>query len=384
VARDTLKTVNLGRELEHPVQAGHPWIYRDALPRHSLTTGEWVRVEAGRAVAYGLYDDEGAIAVRLFSRLALPDRAWFEERVREAIELRSRLEGTGTDAYRLIHGEGDGLPGIVVDRYGRQGVLKVYSEGVREALPPLIRALTSALDLRGLSERIETGLESRYGQLPPPESTVSENGLKLLANLHEGQKTGLFLDQRDNRATVRGLAGGSSVLNLFSYNGGFSVTALAGGATRVVSVDLAGAALRDAERTVALNGFPAERHETVAADVFDYLADGGSQRYGLVVCDPPSLAHAKRSRHVALRAYRRLNAAAMRRVEPGGLLATSSCTAQVSPEAFRQVIGEAAGEAGVRAQIVHEAGQPVDHPVPAHFPEGRYLKFLVLRLLGPA
>jgi 23S rRNA (cytosine1962-C5)-methyltransferase len=122
----------------------------------------------------------------------------------------------------------------------------------------------------------------------------------------------------------------------------------------------------------------------VAADVFDYLADGGSQRYRLVVCDPPSLAHAKRSRHAALRAYRRLNAAALRRVEPGGLLATSSCTAQVSPEAFRQVIGEAATEAGVRAQIVHEAGQPVDHPVPAHFPEGRYLKFLVLRVLGPA
>jgi 23S rRNA (cytosine1962-C5)-methyltransferase len=379
-----LKTLNLGKELERPVQAGHPWVYRDALPRHALETGEWVRVEAGTAAAYGLYDAEGAIAVRLFSRLALPDRSWFADRVREALDLRSGLEASGTDAYRLLHGEGDGLPGIVVDRYGRHAVLKVYSQGVRAALPPVVKALTSALDLRGLSERHEAGLERVYGQLPPPEVTVSENGLRMLANLHEGQKTGLFLDQRDNRATVRRLASGREVLNLFSYNGGFSVSALAGGATRVVSVDQAEAALRDADRTVALNGFDVERHSSVAADVFDFLAGGGTQRFGLVICDPPSLAHAKRSRHVALRAYRRLNASALARVSAGGLLATSSCTAQVSPEAFRQVVADAAGEAGVRAQVVHEAGQPVDHPVPTHFPEGRYLKFMVLRVTGPA
>jgi 23S rRNA (cytosine1962-C5)-methyltransferase len=379
-----LKTLSLGRELEKPLLAGHPWVYRDALPRHALETGEWVRLEAGRAVAFGLFDSEGAIGVRVFSRTDVPDRDWFAARVLEALELRSGLEATGTDAYRLIYGEGDGLPGIVVDRYGRHGVLKVYSEGVRPVVPFLIKALTTATDLRSISERREAGLESRYGQLPPPETTVNENGLRLLANLHEGQKTGLFLDQRDNRATVRRFARDRTVLNLFSYNGGFSVSALAGGATRAVSVDMAAPALRDAERSVELNGFGPERHETVTADVFEYLAGEPRELFGLVVCDPPSLAHAKRSRHAALRAYRRLNTGALSRVTPGGYLATSSCTAQVSPEAFRQVVGEAATEAGVRAQIVHEAGQPLDHPVPAHFPEGRYLKFLVLRVLGPA
>ncbi|HEX7004192.1 MAG TPA: class I SAM-dependent rRNA methyltransferase [Trueperaceae bacterium] len=379
-----LRTLNLGKDLEKAVSSGHPWVYRDSLPRHSATTGEWLRVEAGKASAYGLYDEEGAIAVRIFSSEGLPDKRWFAERVEEALELRSDLIGSGTDAYRLVYGEGDGLPGVVVDRYGRYAVAKAYSPGVRSILSPIVKALASAIDLRGVSERSAAGLEPLYGQLPPPELTVEENGLRLLANLYEGQKTGLFLDQRDNRATVRGFAGGRSVLNLFSYNGGFSVSALAGGATSVVSVDMSEPALEDARRTVRLNGFDQARHETVTADVFEYLASGSTDRYGLVVCDPPSLAHAKRSRHAALRAYRKLNRGAFSRVEPGGLLATSSCTAQVSPEEFRRVVAEAAAEAGLRAQIVHEAGQPLDHPVPAHFPEGRYLKFLVLRVLEPA
>lgn len=376
-----LKTLNLGKELEKPIAAGHPWVYRDALPRHSLSSGEWVRLEAGRAVAFGLYDEAGAIAVRVFSRQALPEPSWFNARVREAVELRSELLTGGTDAYRLIYGEGDGLPGIVLDRYGRFAILKVYAEGVRPAVAPVVKAVTSALDLRSISERGHDGLEAVYGELPPPEVTVNENGMKLLANLHHGQKTGLFLDQRDNRLTVRKLAAGKDALNLFSYNGGFSVSALIGGAGRVVSVDVAQAALRDAERTVLLNGFGPDQHQTVAADVFDYLAQGDSSRFGLVICDPPSLAHAKRSRHAALRAYRRLNASALRKVRPGGIMATSSCTAQVSPSAFREAVAEAAVEAGVRAQVVHEAGQPLDHPVPTHFPEGRYLKFLVLRVL---
>ena len=378
-----LRTVNLGRDLEKVLSSGHPWVYRDALPRHRARTGEWLRLEAGKAVAFGLYDEEGAIAVRLFSRHAVPDQEWLGRRVEEAQELRQSLVDSGTDAYRLIYGEGDGLPGIVIDRYGRHAVAKVYSEAVRGLLPGVVKALTSQVELRGVSERGEAGLEPLYGQLPPPELTVNENDLRLLANLYEGQKTGLFLDQRDNRATVRRFARARSVLNLFSYNGGFSVAALAGGASSVVSVDIAEAALADAARAVALNGFDAQRHETVVADVFDYLSAEPSPRYGLVVCDPPSLAHAKKSRHAALRAYRRLNRGAFARVAPGGYLATSSCTAQVPPEEFRRVVAEAAAEAGVRAQVVHEAGQPIDHPVPAHFPEGRYLKFLVLRVLEP-
>lgn len=387
---NSLKTVTLARDLERPLGSGHPWVYRDALPPTKLRTGEWMRLVAGRSTAFGVYDEDGPIAVRVFSRQEVPDRDWFAARAREALGLREAVASGGNDTYRLVHGEGDGVPGVVLDRYGRHAILKAYSPGVREAAGQLVNAITSQVALRGVSERRETGLEPVYGELPPPELTVTENGLELLVNPYEGQKTGLFLDQRDNRATVRRLAPGRTVLNLFSYNGGFSVAALAGGARSVVSVDVSGPALRDAERTVERNGFEPSKHRGVAADVFEYLSEGAGgagaadgDRFGLVVCDPPSFAHAKRSRHAALRAYRRLNALALARVEPGGLLATSSCTGQVSPEEFRKAVAQAADQAKVRAQVIHEAGHPADHPVPAHFPEGRYLKFLVLRVLKP-
>lgn len=378
-----LPTLRLDRKLEPALASGHPWIYRNHLPPHDLAAGDWVRLEAGGAHAVGRYDAEGPIAVRIFSRERIPDRAWLEARVREALALRSRLPAGGTDAYRLLYGEGDGLPGIVADRYGRFAVVKAYAAGVEDLLPEVARTLGRELRLKGVVRRGADGLEELWGEPPPPEETVTENGLRFLANLYEGQKTGLFLDQRDNRQTLRGVAEGRTVLNLFAYSGGFSVYALAGGATRAVSVDTAEPALRDADRNVALNGLDADRHEALVADVFELLPRlaAAAERYDLVVLDPPSLARAKSSRHAALRAYRRLNADALRVVEPGGLLATASCTSQVPPEAFRQVVGEAAAEAGVRAQVLHEAGHPLDHPVPAAFPEGRYLKFLLLRVL---
>lgn len=380
----SLPTLNLGAGLERALASGHPWIYRNHLPPHQLETGEWVRLEAGRASAVGLYDAEGAIGVRLFAwDGAVPDRAWLHERVRRALALRELIPG-GTDAYRLLYGEGDGVPGVVADRYGRFVVMKSYAPSVARLLPDVAWALAKELRLKGVTWRHEGGLEPLWGELPPPELTVAEHGLKFLANLHEGQKTGLFLDQRENRQTVRGLSRGRRVLNLFSYNGGFSVYALAGGAAQVTGVDVAPAANRDAERNVALNGLPAERHQALSADAFalldEYAAAG--RRFGLVVLDPPALAKAEKRYHAALRAYERLNAAALRLLEPGGLLASSSCTARLAPEAFKKVLADAASAAGVRAQVVHEAGQPLDHPVPLAFPEGRYLKFVVLRVAG--
>lgn len=379
----SLPTLNLGPKLEPALASGHPWIYRNHLPRHELQTGDWLRLEAGRASAVGLYDAEGAIGVRLFSREAVPDRAWLREKVVSALALR-RLVPAETDAYRLIYGEGDGLPGVVADRYGRYAVLKSYAASVERLLPDVAWALAKELKLRGVLWRKAAGLEPLYGELPPPELTVSENGLKFIANLFEGQKTGLFLDQRENRQTVRRLSAGRTVLNLFSYNGGFSVYALAGGARRVVSVDIAAAAVRDAERNAELNGFSPSLHQGMKADVFERLEafERSGERFGLVVLDPPSLAKDKKSRHAALRAYEKLNVAAMRCLEPDGLLATSSCTSQVSSEAFKEMLSVAARAAGVRAQLVHEAAQALDHPVPLHFPEGRYLKFVVLRVTG--
>jgi 23S rRNA (cytosine1962-C5)-methyltransferase len=216
--------------------------------------------------------------------------------------------------------------------------------------------------------------------------SVQEHGLRFLANLHHGQKTGLFLDQRENRATIRRYAGGRRVANLFSYSGAFSVHALAGGAVRAVDVDVAAGALRDAERNAEANGF-ASRHASLALDLLGdptaALSHPALAESDLIILDPPSLARHKGQRHAALRAYRRLNAAALAALPAGGLLATASCTAQVGADAFKEVVAEAAQEAGVQARILHEAGHAPDHPVPLAFPEGRYLKFLLLRVDRP-
>ena len=375
----SVATLQLKDELENALLAGHPWVYRNHLPPARLQSGDWVRLRAGRAAVVGVYDERGQIAVRLFGG-AVPDAGWYRERVREALELRRRLVPQATDAYRLLNGEGDYLPGLVADRYGRYLVIKTYSEGVtRAVLPGVTKALGSLLRPKGIVLRGPEGLAALYGELPPPKLTVRERGLRFVADLHHGQKTGLFLDQRENRQLVRELAGGANVLNLFAYNGGFSVYALAGGAARAVSVDVSPRAIEDAEENAAINGF-AGRHQGVMADVFEYL-EQNSDSYDLVVLDPPSLAGRKSQRRAALRAYLRLNARALARVRPGGLLATASCTAQVSPNDFREVLAQAARRAGVRTQVVHEAGHAPDHPLRPEFPEGRYLKFVVLRVL---
>ncbi len=408
----SLPTLRLPEHLAGPLAAGHPWVYRDHVPgRPDLPDGAWVRVEAGRAAAIGLWAGEGAIAVRTLRRaptggpIATPDRAWVEAAVARALDARSGVQSAETDAYRLLFGEGDGLPGITADRYGRYAVVKTYAAAYRrpgsdafELRASVVRALAGALRLKGVLAAPHDGapLAALHGELPPPEVTVFEHGLAFLANLHEGQKTGLFLDHRDNRATVRRFATGRTVANLFAYSGAFSVHALAGGARRAVDVDVAPAALRDAERNVAANAGrfpegvdldPRGRHATLALDL---LADpAAALRHAelagsdLIVLDPPSLARHKGQRHAALRAYRRLNAAAMAALPDGGLLATASCTAQVAPEAFRGALAEAAAEAGVDARVLHEAGHAADHPVPLAFPEGRYLKFVVLRVDRP-
>ncbi|ADR35655.1 rRNA (guanine-N(2)-)-methyltransferase [Oceanithermus profundus DSM 14977] len=374
--------LRLDPSLETALASGHPWIYRNHLPPHRLETGDWVRLVAGRAEAVGVYDAAGQVAVRLFARERVPAAADLAARVEEARALRRRWVPPETDAYRLLFGEGDFLPGLVADRYGRFLVVKAYSEGVRRAvLPAVVKALGRALRPRGIVLRNAEGLEPLYGEPPPPKLTVRERGLRFVADLHRGQKTGLFLDQRENRQKVRELAAGARVLNLFAYNGGFSVYALAGGAAFARSVDVSEGALADARENARLNGL-AERHEAVRADVFEFL-NAHEETYDLVVLDPPALAKKRAQLRSALRAYVRLGAGAMRRVRPGGLLAAASCTAQVSPTAFREALAEAARRAGVRTQIVHEAGHAPDHPLRPEFPEGRYLKFAVLRVLEP-
>ncbi len=403
-----LQTLQLPARLEGSLAAGHPWVYRDHVPvGTALPDGAWVRVAAGRTTALGLWAAAGAIAVRVVRRgaepdvLTPPDRAWVEATVGRALHLRANLEAAGSDAYRLLYGEGDGLPGLTVDRYGRFAVLQAYAAGYRRAdsdaaalQREVVLALTRALPLKGVLATPGGGepLQVLWGEGPPAELTVREHGLRFLANLFVGQKTGLFLDHREHRALVRAHARDRRVANLFAYSGAFSVYALAGGAARAIDVDLAAAALRDAERNVAANadviGADAgARHATLRRDLLHdpaaALAEPAVAGSDLIVLDPPSLARHKGQRHGALRAYRRLNAAALAALPAGGLLATASCTAQVSPEAFRSVLAEAAGEARVEAQVLHESGHALDHPVPLAFPEGRYLKFVLLRVTQP-
>lgn len=377
-----LPLLTLDDTLEPALASGHPWLYRNHLPRHSLQTGDWVRVRAGSAEACGVFDREGQIALRLFGAEPL-SQSGLEARVKDALTLRAQSLSSETNAYRLLYGEGDFLPGITVDRYERFAVLRLYSASLESLVPGVVRALSAQLKLRGVVRRQEDGLEALWGQLPPPELSVQENGLTLLANLYEGQKTGLFLDHRDNRQAVERVSTDKRVLNLFAYTGAFSLYAARGGARHVTSVDIAPAATEDARRNFALNGFDPAAHSFLSADVFTLLGDYAArgERFDLVVLDPPSLARNKKNRFAALRAYTKLNAQALRITVPGGLLATASCTAQVSPEAFRSVLGEAARAAGVRLQIIHEAGHAADHPVPANFPEGRYLKFVIARVL---
>ncbi len=371
-------SLTINPQLESALLSGHPWIYRDHLPKHDLQGGEWVEVIAGKARAYGLYDERSPIAIRVFGTTE-PDKGMIANRVQSALELRAALFDANTNAYRLISGEGDYLPGITVDKYRQFLVVQTYADSVELLVPDVVKTLASSLRPKGIVQRIDGVLTSLWGELPPPEITVLENGLKLIANLYEGQKTGLFLDHRDNRALISRFSNHKTVLNLFSYSGAFSLYAARGGATSVASVDIAPAAIEDAKRNFEQNGFDPEQHEFLAKDCFALLeayAKEGRQ-FDLVILDPPSLARSKDNRFAAARAYKKLNTLALRCVRLGGLLATASCTSQISPEAFKGILSESALECKRHLQILQENGHAPDHPV--SFTEGRYLKFVLAR-----
>lgn len=368
--------------------AGHPWVYRDHVGRFQAQSGTWVRVRAGTYVAYGLWDAESPIAVRLFSTRGPVDAAWISERVEEAWSLRQGVRDAGCTGYRLLFGEADQLPGIVVDLYGKHGILVTYSKSLGPIVPLVSEAVVRIAGLESLSRRSkdDSGVVLRplHGGLPPEKILVHELGQKLWANVHHGQKTGLFFDHRDNRRFVREVAAGKTVLNLFCYTGGFSVAAALGGATAITSVDSAAPAVEAARENFLANDLSAVPHETVVADVFDYLPKviGSGRRFDVVVCDPPSFAKSRDQLKAAEKAYKNLLAMALSVTAPGGLCCAASCTSQVGPEAFKRLLGEAARKARVRLQVVREIGQPWDHPVQIGHEEGRYLKFVAGRVLS--
>jgi 23S rRNA (cytosine1962-C5)-methyltransferase len=368
-------SLELPARLKARLSQGHPWVYRDQIPgAPELPSGSWVRVRCGGFSAVGLWDAQSAIAVRLFSRQAVPDAAWVAARVAEAWEMRAPLRDSVTTAYRWVYGESDGLPGIVVDLYDQFALLQTYVESVEGLVPWVAEALHAHTRLKGILWR-PTGGEPRsiWGRLPPPDLTVEEHGLLFYADLFSGQKTGLYFDQRENRRMLASWCQGRTVLDCFCYVGAFSLYALRGGAASITACDTAPGAVEAAQRNLVLNGFEPAQHSFLVGDCFELLerlaAEG--RLFDIVIVDPPSFARDRQSRH------------ALGCVQPGGLLASASCTSQVSPPAFRQALAEAARQAGRRFLILHDAGQALDHPVPAHFPEARYLKFVAGRVLQP-
>ncbi len=386
--------------LARHLRAGHPWVFRKGLqqlPR--IPPGSVVDVtEGGKFVARGYFDPHSPIAVRVLTRDVREaiDQAFLEDRVARALRLRRQLlDLSTTDAFRWVHGEGDGLPGVVVDLYGRLAVVKLYSAGLTPYRAMLVSALRACLpelsgilgrDQPGDGETLEEDAARGGGQLlwgaAPELVTIQEKGVRFRVDPWRGQKTGFFLDQRENRFLVRRLAVGARVLNCFCFSGGFSVNAALGGAAHVFSVDQDEDAIALARENFRENGLDPERHDFLAADVFRLLQsfkDEGRQ-FELVVLDPPAFAKTQRAVEAALDGYASLNRQALSLVAPGGLLATASCSARVSPEAFLGTLKEAAGKAGVDLTLLEERYQPPDHPVALAFPEGRYLKFHILRV----
>jgi 23S rRNA (cytosine1962-C5)-methyltransferase len=377
-----LPVVYARHELGGSLRLGHPWVYRNRLTQElHLPSGTWVQVQCGSFHAYGLWDAESPIAVRIFSWQRVPDAAWFAERVRLAWDLRAPIREGRTSAYRWVYGEGDGIPGVVVDLYNDYAVIELYASSLRTVLDWLVEGLTACRHLKGILLRGER-VERLWGRVTPRDLIVEENGLRLRVDLYSGQKTGLYLDHRENRQYLEAWCTGRRVLNCFAYTGAFALYAIRGGAREVINVDLAAPCAGETRRNLELNGFEPEAHPFVIGDCFDlldqYAAEG--QRFDLVILDPPSLARSRKSLHAALRAYVRLNQAALRCLPAGGLLAAASCTSQVSADAFRGVLADAAHQAGRRLLVIHEAGHALDHPVPAQFPEGRYLKFVLAKV----
>ncbi len=390
----------LRKDLARHLRAGHPWVFRKAVERAPtrLAAGAIVDVtEDGRFVARGYYDPHSAISVRILTRepAEAVDAAFWRRRVARAVALRRELVH-GATGYRVVHGEGDGLPGVVVDRYDRTAVLKLYSAGLTPHRAEIVEAIRAEVDgLAGVFGRDEIprddvddgeggGAAGRvlWGAEPPERIAIDEHGMTVLVDVRRGQKTGHFLDQRENRQLVRELARGrAEALNLFAYTGGFSVAAALGGARHVVSVDVDRDAIALARENFRANGLDPADHAFAADDCFELLAryKREGRRFDLVVCDPPAFAKSQKAVEGALAGYASLNRAALAVLAPGGLLVTASCSARISAEQFAEAVKEAAYKAKVDLALVRETRQPPDHPVSLQFREGRYLKCMVLR-----
>lgn len=391
--------IYLKKGREDSLRRFHPWVFSGAIGQiaGNPAEGDLVQVYScdGEYLGTGHYQI-GSIAVRILTFVESPvDQEFWNEAIIAALQVRKAAglaDSGNTNCYRLVHGEGDNLPGLIVDYYDGVCVMQAHSVGMFRAKSQICQALKTAYGpaLKAVYDKssgtapFKAGLELIDGYIyksegfSDDEQTVLENGHKFIVNWTEGQKTGFFLDQRENRNLVGRYAKGRNVLNLFCYTGGFSIYALAAGAAHVDSVDSSQKAMDMVDRNVALNGFGKDRHTSYCADAIEFVKNAPEGKYDLMIVDPPAFAKHRGVLRNALRAYQRLNAAAIARVAPGGLVFTYSCSQVVDKEAFALAVFSAAASVGRSVRILDRLNQPADHSVNIYHPEGEYLKGLLL------
>ena len=384
---------------EESLKRFHPWVFSGAIAQivGEPAEGDVVEVygQDGKFLAAGHYQI-GSIAVRVlsFESSVINDDYWKSMLSRAlAVRIATGLaDSETTNCYRLVHGEGDNLPGLVIDWYDGVCVMQAHSAGMFRAKKQIAQALVeiygdklkAVYDKSSGTAPFKAGLDLVDGYLYKKEGfndneqVVVENGHKFIVNWTEGQKTGFFLDQRENRALVERYAKGRNVVNLFCYTGGFSIYALGAGAVHVDSVDSSAKAMALVDKNVEIGGFDKSRHTSLCVDALDYLRDVPEDKYDLMIVDPPAFAKHRGALNNALRAYQRLNAAAISKVAPGGLVFTFSCSQVVTKEAFALAVFSAAAQTGRKVRILDRLNQPSDHAVNIYHPEGEYLKGLLL------
>jgi len=391
----TISRITLKKGKDQSVRRYHPWIFSGAIATvaGSPAEGDVVEVSAsdGTYLATGHWSP-GSIAVRIFSFVQCAiDEEFFRKKIRDAYRYRLNAGIAGkseTSAWRLVHGEGDGLPGLIIDIYGNVAVMQAHTAGfwhIRKMIATLVMevlkgTVTSVYDKSEgtVPFMAKLGAVNRYlaGEEAGSSAIVTENGLKFRVNWATGQKTGFFIDQRDSRSLLRNYSEGRKVLNMFGYTGGFSVYAMAN-AAMVHTVDSSSSATALADENISLNYSADDRHKSFTADAFSYLAEM-KRDYDLIVLDPPAFAKHQTALDKALQGYRRLNAIAIEKIKPGGIIFTFSCSQVVSRDDFRRSVFVAAANTGRNVRILHQTGQPPDHPVNIYHPESEYLKGLVL------
>jgi len=390
-----MQKVFLKKGRERPVLNGHPWIFSGAIERtenDSDAAGVTdVLDNGGNWLARGLYNPRSQIRVRILTWQDEPiDQPFFTRRLSQAAALRERHLASSCNGYRLVNGEGDFLPGLVADRYGEFFVVQFFTAGMDHLKAVVVDALAALFPARGIYERSEGGVREEEGLAPavgvltgeePPELIeIEEHRFQFLIDIRKGQKTGFFLDQRDNRLLLSSLARDKTILNCFAYSGAFAAYALRGGAKRVISVESSRPALELAKKNFSLNGLAESEGDLLKADAFSYLKRCKTE-FDMVVLDPPSLALKRADVAAAAGSYKFLNLHALRLLRPSGLLLTFCCSQHLSLDLFQKIIFGAAVDAGRKVQLLKRVGHSMDHPVSLHHPEGEYLKGLLLNVL---